>query len=111
MSDDSSNLSLRGTKAAQQNNIQHRERPHPWDQRYLKTCIISDCREPTYYDGMIYYTCCVACLKKTQLGPFHKGNSRLRKKAEADLQAYRDTIKDNLPTINHQEIQIDSGDL
>ena len=74
---DQNNLSLRGMRAAQQNNQRYSDTKHPWHIPYLKTCIIKDCREQPYYDGSIYYTCCVACLQQTQLGPFYKKNSKI----------------------------------
>ena len=92
MSNDSSNLSLRGTKGAQQNKISHRDRVHPWHLPYLKTCIISDCRTKPYYDGSTYFTCCLSCLQEKELGPFYKNKNPRLHNAKGQFKAVPRTV-------------------
>lgn len=47
-----------------------RHSPHPWNKPYSRTCIAVDCDNPVYWDGEVFYSCCLACLEKKQLGPF-----------------------------------------
>jgi hypothetical protein len=61
---------LKGIGAAQKNNTYHRERRHPWTKEYRRNCIISDCDDPVYHDGEVYWTCCLHHLQQLQLGPF-----------------------------------------
>lgn len=61
---------LKGIGAAQKNSINHRHRRHAWSRPYNKTCIISECESPTFWDGEIHWTCCLHHLQQNQFGPF-----------------------------------------
>ena len=114
MSNDTSNLSLRGTGAAQQNKISHRDRVHPWHLPYLNTCIIKDCRTKPYYDGSTYFTCCLSCLRERELGPFFRNpNPRLYNQAEQTPELPKVATQDIEPDVDADGviIPLDSNDL
>ena len=90
-----------GLGSAQQNNVKHKERVHPHDQPYTKTCIIKNCRDKPYYDGMIHYSLCLSCLERTQLGPFYStASSRQKVKAAEDLKTFKDEILEAMPSVS-----------
>ena len=114
MSNDTSNLSLRGTGAAQQNKISHRDRVHPWHLPYLNTCIIKDCRTKPYYDGSTYFTCCLSCLRERELGPFFGNpNPRLYNEAAQTPSLPKIATQDIEPDVDADGVVIplDSNDL
>jgi hypothetical protein len=61
---------LKGIGAARKNSTNHRHKRHAWSQPYNRTCIISDCESSVYWDGDVWWTCCLHHLQKHQFGPF-----------------------------------------
>lgn len=45
---------------------------HPWHVPYSPQCICAGCQSKPYWDGKIYYSLCLGCLQKKELGPFKK---------------------------------------
>lgn len=45
---------------------------HPYHVPYSPKCICAGCQSKPYWDGKIYYSLCLGCLQKKELGPFKK---------------------------------------
>jgi hypothetical protein len=62
---------LKGIGGARANRVTSRRTQTDWRRPDNKVCLISDCSNPVYGDGKIYYSLCLGCLQREQLGPFY----------------------------------------
>lgn len=58
------------SNVATQNKRQHVYHPHHLP--YTPQCIKINCKEKPYHDGKTYYSLCLGCLQKDELGPFKR---------------------------------------
>lgn len=61
---------LKGIEGARANRVTRIRPKSDWRQPDNHQCLISDCSNPVYHDGSIYFSLCLGCLKAKQLGPF-----------------------------------------
>jgi hypothetical protein len=45
---------------------------HPWSKPYYPQCIKLGCSSKPYWDGTVYYSLCLHCLKENSFGPFKR---------------------------------------
>lgn len=73
---------------------------HPWERLYNSQCIKAGCNEKTYWDGKVYYSLCLSCLKEEELGPFRR---RIHKEDYSTLFFLTDYERRNTQNDKHKQ--------
>jgi hypothetical protein len=63
-------VSLKGIEGARANRVTRIRPKSDWRRPDNHQCLTSDCSNPVYHDGSIYFSLCLSCLKAKQLGPY-----------------------------------------